>query len=130
MQIPLAFLADEANVSQEGKLNVLGIFDRIAGAGFPLVHPRMVYVFRLQAEYADAGRVLPIRVRLLDEDGGTLFEATGETVAPEVPPGEFLGTNQIFTLVGVQLPRPGLYKFVLNLGELEPHETPFVVVAS
>ena len=59
MKIPMALLADEANVSQEGKLNVLGVFDRIAAAGFPTVHPKMVFVFRVQAEYADAGRELP-----------------------------------------------------------------------
>jgi hypothetical protein len=124
----MAFLADEANVSQEGKLNVLGIFDRIAAPVFPVTHPRLVYAFRVQAEYEDSGRPLPIRVRLEDEDGGTLFEAAGEITAPIVPPGEFLGANQLFSLVGVQFPRPGTYRFVVNVGELPAHETPFQLV--
>ena len=55
MKIPMAFLADEANISQEGKLNVLGIFDRIAAAEFPVVHPRMVFAFRVQADFGDGG---------------------------------------------------------------------------
>jgi hypothetical protein len=124
----MAFVADEANVSQEGKLNVLGIFDRIAGVAFPVVHPRMVFAFRVQAGYEDAARVYPLRVRLMDEDGGVLFEANGEIGAPEVPPGEFATANQVFTLVGTGFPRPGSYKFVVNLGDLAPHETPFAVV--
>jgi len=124
----MAFLADEANVSQEGKLNVLGIFDRIAAAAFPTVHPRMVFAFRVQAEFADSGRPFTVRVRLVDEDGGVLFEASGDMVAPEVQPGEFSTANQVFTLVGVQFPRAGTFKFVVNLGDLPPHETPFVVV--
>lgn len=128
MKIPVAFLADEANVSQEGKLNVLGIFDRIAAPAFPTVHPRMVFAFRVQAEYADSGQPFAVRVRLVDEDGGALFEANGEIVAPPVPPGEFSTANQVFTLVGVQFPQPGLYKFVIELGGLPPHETPFTVV--
>jgi hypothetical protein len=128
MKIPMAFLADEANVSQEGKLNVLGIFDRIASSAFPTVHPRMVFAFRVQAEFADSGKHFTVRVRLIDEDGGVLFEASGEMSAPEVQPGEFSTANQVFTLVGVQFPQPGHYKFVINLDDLPPHETPFAVV--
>lgn len=128
MKIPMAFLADEANVSQEGKLNVLGIFDRIAGAMFPVIHPRMVFAFRVHAEYPDSGRSFPVRVRLMDEDGGVLFEANGDMVAPDVAPGEFATANQVFTLVGVGFPQPGSYKFVVNVGGLDPYETPFAVV--
>jgi hypothetical protein len=128
MKIPVALLADEANISQEGKLNVLGAFDRIAAARFPMLHPRMVFVFRVQAEYADAGERFPTRVRLMDEDGAALFEANGDLVAPPLAPGEFTTANQVFSLVGVRFPRPGHYKFVLNVGSLPPHETPLRVV--
>jgi hypothetical protein len=128
MKIPMAFLADEANVSQEGKLNVLGIFDRIASTVFPTVHPRMVFAFRVQAEFADSGKSFTVRVRLMDEDGGVLFEASGEMVAPPVQPGEFSTANQVFTLVGVQFSQAGNYKFVVTMADLPPHETPFAVV--
>lgn len=124
----MALLADEANVSQEGKLNVLGVFDRISAPVFPTVHPKMVFVFRVQAEYPDAGQVFPVRVRLMDEDGETLFEATGELAAPRVSPGEVLTANQLFALVGIRFPRPGDYKFVVHVGRLAPHETPLTLV--
>lgn len=127
VKIPLAFLADEANLSQEGKLNVLGIFDRLAGPTFPVVHPRMVFAFRVHAEYGDSGQTFPVRVRLVDEDGGVRFEANGEIVGPEVEPGSFSVTHQIFTLVGVQFDRPGVYKFLVDVGEGTTHETPFMV---
>lgn len=93
-----------------------------------MVHARMVFVFRVQAEYSDAGRAFPVRVRLMDEDGESLFEANGEIAAPPVPPGEFLTANQLFGLVGTRFPRPGSYKFVLNVGDLPPHETPLRVL--
>lgn len=128
MKIPMAFLADEANVSQEGKLNVLGIFDRIAAPSFPTLHPRMVFAFRVQAEYADAGRPFEVRVRLMDEDGGIVFEANGEITPPRLEPGGFSTANQVFTLVGIQFTQPGMYKFVVNVGDLPPHETPVAVV--
>jgi hypothetical protein len=128
MHIPMAVLADEANVSQEGKLNILGVFDRLAAPSFPTVHPKMVFVFRVQAEYADSGRSFPVRVRLVDEDGAVLFEAGGDLVPPAVPPGELASANQIFALVGIGFPRPGSYRFVLTVGELPPHETPLILL--
>ena len=35
MHISFAVFADGANLSQEGKLNVLGVFDALAVGGFP-----------------------------------------------------------------------------------------------
>jgi hypothetical protein len=127
MKIPMAFVADEANVSQEGKLNVLGIFDRIMAGEMPLVHPRMVFCFRVLAEPGDVGRMLPVQVRLVDEAGEPMFEASGEMVTPMLPPGEVFSANQVFTLVGVQFPRPGTYRFTVAIGDAPPHETPLHV---
>jgi hypothetical protein len=123
----MAVLADEANVSQEGKLNLMGIFDRIAAAEFPVVHPKMVFAFRVEAEFGDSGRAFPVHVSMEDEDGTALFQAEGEMMAPPVPPGEFSTANQIFAMVGVQFPRPGLYRFVVRIGDSTRHETPFLV---
>ncbi len=130
MNISLAFLADEANVSQEGKLNVLGIFDRITAATFPVVHPRMVFAFRVQMEFSDAGRAFPVQVSLLDQNGEPMFEAVGEIMAPAVPPGEFATANQVFSMVGVQFPTEGLYRFSVTIGGGEPYETQFLVEAA
>lgn len=123
----MAVLADEANVSQEGKLNLMGIFDRIAAAEFPVVHPKMVYAFRVEADFGDSGRAFPVRVSLEDEDGTALFQAEGEMMAPPVPPGEFTTANQLFAMVGVQFPHPGIYRFVVRVGDNARHETPFLV---
>jgi hypothetical protein len=123
----MAVLADEANVSQEGKLNLMGIFDRIAAAEFPVVHPKMVFAFRVEADFGDSGRSFPVRVSMEDEDGAALFQAEGEMMTPPVPPGEFTTANQIFALVGVQFPRPGIYRFVVRVGDGARHEAPFLV---
>lgn len=124
----MALIADEANISQEGKLNVLGAFDRIAAANFPTVHPKMVFLFRVEAGYGDSGRALPVRIRLVDQDGVTLFEAGGEIAAPEVAPGDFATAYQLFALVGTRFEHPGMYKFVINLGNAPAFETPLLLV--
>jgi hypothetical protein len=123
VKISMALIADDANISREGKLNVLGVFDRIVSASFPMVHPKMVFIFRAEAEFGDAGRPIPVRMRLIDEDGGHLFEASGEMLAPAVEPGDFAITHQMFGLFGTRFERPGSYRFVVNLGDLPPHET-------
>ena len=130
MNIPMAFLADEANISQEGKLNVLGIFDRIVADELPVSHPRMVFAFRVTAEFADGGRSFPVQVRLVDEDGAVMFDASGEINPPLVPPGEFSTANQVFTLVGMTFPHAGQYRFEVRIGTLEPHVTPFMVATA
>src|SRR5690554_2126706 len=122
----MAVIADDANVSQEGKLNILGVFDRISTQSFPTVHPKMVFAFRVQAEYPDSGRVFPVRMRIMGEDGEAVFEVGGELRSPDVPPGGFATANKVFTLVGIRLPQPGTYKFVLNVGDVV-HETPLLV---
>lgn len=127
MHIPMALIADEANLSQEGKLNVLGAFDRIVAPGFPMIHPKMVFIIRIEAGYADSGRRVPVRIRLMDEDGEVVFNADGEIGAPQVEPGGVASTYQIFGLAGVGFRAPGMYKFVVNLGDHPPHETALLV---
>src|SRR6266516_902993 len=49
MEVKLALLADGANVSREGKLNLLGIFDTLFARSFPTTHPQMQLVIRFEA---------------------------------------------------------------------------------
>lgn len=46
MEVSLALLADYANVTREGKLNLLGLFDRIDARAVPWVHPQMQLVLQ------------------------------------------------------------------------------------
>ena len=80
MQVKLAVVADHANVSSEGKLNILGIFDRIVVSDLPAVHPQMHLIVRLEAHPAERDRPHPVEVRLHDPDGQTVFELKGEVV--------------------------------------------------
>lgn len=130
MKIAMALIADEANLSQEGKLNILGAFDRIAAPSFPTIHPKMVFVVRIDASYGDGGKRTPIRVRLIDEDGNVLFEAGGDLQAPVVQPGDVATTYQLFALAGVGFEGPGRFQFVVNLGDNPPYEAPLSVVRS
>lgn len=126
MQIKLAVLADYANVTGDGKLNILGIFDRINLVQIPAVHPQMHLVLRLEARPAELDRAHEIEIRLQDPEGATIFEVKGEIV-PRGEPGQLVSTNQILTLNNLQLEKVGEYTFVVFVNNDIKAEIPLAV---
>jgi hypothetical protein len=126
MLVKLAVLADYANVTSDGKLNILGIFDRMNVVNLPAVHPQMNLVLRLEAHPAEHGRAHPVEIRLHDPDGQTVFEVSGEIV-PQGEPGEAVSTNQILTLNNLQLNKTGGYTFVVLVNNDLKAEIPLAV---
>jgi hypothetical protein len=126
VQVKLAVLADYANVTADGKLNILGIFDRISVTGIPVVHPQMHLILRLEAHPAERGRQHNVEIRLHDPDGSTVFEVKGD-VLPDGPPGQTVATNQILTLNNLQLSKEGGYNFVVLVNNDLKSEVPLEV---
>lgn len=127
MNVRLALLADYANVTTEGKLNILGIFDRISVAKVPAVHPLMQFVLRLEARPAEVDRKHSLEIRLHGPDGGTVFDIKGEMMLQGRGPGEPVYTNQIITLNNLQLPEIGGYNFVVFIDNDLKTEVPLAV---
>ena len=126
MQVKLAVLADYANVTAEGKLNILGIFDRINLVQVPAVHPQMHLVLRLEAHPAELDRAQRIEIRLHDPQGTTIFDVNGEIV-PRGEAGQPVSTNQILTLNNLQLEKIGSYNFVVFVNNDLKSELPLQV---
>jgi hypothetical protein len=99
MEVDLAVIADAANVSQEGKLNILGIFDTIWAREFPFRHAAMVFVLRVRADFTEEG-THQLEVRLLDADGEQLFKAEGPIQVPSSAPGRPVKPHVIMGLSG------------------------------
>lgn len=110
MEVDLAVIADAANVSKEGKLNILGVFDTIWAREFPFRHAVMVFVLRMKADFTEQGDHT-MEVRLLDADGGQLFKAEGPMQVPGGVPGRPIKPHVIMGLSGVSFERPGDYSF-------------------
>lgn len=126
MQIKLAVLADYANVTGDGKLNILGIFDRINLMQIPAVHPQMHLVLRLDAHPAEQNRTHDVEIRLQDPEGVVIFEVKGEIV-PRGEAGTPVSTNQILTLNNLQLEKIGDYVFVVLINRDVKAEVPLAV---
>jgi hypothetical protein len=126
VQVKLALLADYANVTGDGKLNILGIFDRINLAQLPAVHPQMHLILRLEAHAAERDRAHKIEIRLHDPEGTTIFEVNGDIV-PHGEGAHPISTNQILTLNNLQLEKIGAYKFVVFVNNDLKSELPLHV---
>ena len=86
MHISFAVFADAANLSQEGKLNILGVFDAVQVAGLPTIHPRTHFVVRLKADGDDTGSH-KLTFRWLSPYEEELWSSSGEmSVAPAANP--------------------------------------------
>src|SRR4051812_34084593 len=126
MQAKLAVLADYANVTGDGKLNILGIFDRINLMQIPAVRPQMHLVLRLEAHSAEQNRSHDVEIRLQDPEGVVIFEVKGEIV-PRGETGMPVSSNQILTLNNLQLEKIGDYRFVVLINDDVKTEIPLAV---
>jgi hypothetical protein len=107
MDVSLAVLADYANVSREGKLNIMGIFDRIYARQLPGQFPPMQLVIRIDARYTELGREHSIEVRLLDPDGQAIFDIKGNFTPVGGEAGEGVSLNHIIGLGNLPLAKAG-----------------------
>src|SRR5687768_18154349 len=102
MHISFAVFADGANLSQEGKLNVLGVFDALQVGGFPSVHPRTHFVIRLKGGAADAGEHT-LSFRWTSPSGNELWTSSGN-LKLEAAPGQTATEVDLPVIAVVDLP--------------------------
>jgi hypothetical protein len=86
MHVSFALFADAANLSQEGKLNILGVFDALHVASLPAVHPRAHLVVHLKGSGSDVG-AHTVSFRWLSPSGQELWTSSGDLNVGAPPPG-------------------------------------------
>ena len=111
VQVALALLADGANISREGKLNILGIFDRISTQSLPAIHPQMQLIMILEADRSDADREHKLGIELINADGAKLLSMSGNIKFSTPPPGEHIRINHIIQLNNLRFERFGSFEF-------------------
>jgi hypothetical protein len=128
MNVNLAVLADYANVSEDGKLNIMGVFQEVNPVGFPAVVPQMYLIVSFEAGAAEFGTEKHIRVALLETDGSEVMSMEGPMVVqPPARPGSRAYVNQILVLQGLALPRSGDYAFHILVNGDEKRAVPLRV---
>lgn len=105
MEVRAAFFCDAANISKEGKVNILGVFSAITASKFPTAHGHMAFVALINGHRSEIGNH-HIKINFIDEDGRELISPfTGNFIINKESPE----VNFILNLSNIKLPRPGLY---------------------
>jgi len=124
MDVTLALLADAANVSQEGKLNILGAFANINAVEFPARHPEMQLVLRFEASPAEAETNKRLEVKILDEDGQAIGGFGGEFKVSAATSGQRIRMQTVMRILDAVFPRPGDYTFAVLIDDKTEYEVP------
>src|SRR5258708_4036712 len=113
MHVSFAVFADAANVSQEGKLNILGVFDALQVAGLPALHPRATLVVHLKGSPSDAGSHR-VALQWLSPGGAELWNSEGELGVSTPPAGV---VEMDFPLIAqLDLPLDVAGRYVMRVG--------------
>jgi len=112
MEVDLALLADAATLDGSGKLNILGIFDRLATHSFPARHPRLTLVLRFSATASEVGRH-EVGIVLKAPDGKEVVRIDGEMNLTMGVGGiaEGVLVPHILNMDGIVFQVPGRYSF-------------------
>jgi hypothetical protein len=62
VQVRVAVAADYVNETNDGKLNVIGIFDTINASQFPAIHAELTLVISLEFTVAECGTDRELKV--------------------------------------------------------------------
>lgn len=128
MKVTLATLCDYANVTVEGKLNILGTFQEINAPVLPFALPVMFLVVGFSAAPSEAPSKKQVTVKLLAEDGAELLTAVQEIDLPKPPrPGARLLASTVLGLAGIAFPKAGDYAFSILVDGDEKESVPLRV---
>jgi len=128
MDVTVSVLADYANVSQDGKLNIMGIFQEINTPVLPFVLPQMYLVLSFSAGPAEFGTARDVRIVLLHSDGKEVLRLNAQMQVPgAIRLGSRAYINEAIGLAGVTFERPGDYGFSILVGDDEKATVPLHV---
>lgn len=127
MRVDLAVIADAANTTAEGKLNVLGIFGAIRAPELPWRHPQLYLVIRFRGDAADQGQTKQLAIQMRNADGQLLIGMESELVVPP-DAGVRQQFDNIIGISGVVFPAAGAYEFLVTINGQTDARIPIEVV--
>lgn len=129
MNVALALLADAANTTADGKLNILGVFNTIYSDVYPAAHPEMKLVVRLQLHPAELEEPKQVHVQFRNDEGRRLDGFRAEFTVEARPGaelgGETLTTDSILSVSNLYLEAAGTYEFLILVNGEVKAQIPF-----
>lgn len=116
MVVSFALFADAANLSQEGKLNILGVFDAVQVGSVPAVHPRAHLVVRLKGTRTDVG-THTMTLRWINPKGQEIWSSNGELNVGTPPPNVTEMDFPLIAAVDLPIDQAGAFRMTISLDE-------------
>ena len=116
MHITMAVVADAANRSDNGKLNLLGVFSTLFAVSTPCQHPHMAIVLNFEATAMERGTRQKIGIRLVNADGKPVINMPDSFL--DIPADPTIVTPQlslIANIAGVMFDTFGSYQFDIEI---------------
>ncbi len=112
MHVAFALFADAANVSQEGKLNILGVFDALHVGSSPAVHPRAHLVVHIKGSSLDTGSHT-VSLRWLSPKRAELWSSAGDLNVGPLPSG--VAEMDVPLIAQIDLPIDGAGSYAMAI---------------
>ena len=113
MQLLVLEACDYANMTRDGKLNVMGIFREINARSFPARHASMYVVVKMRAELGETSEPRSMVVQLRDADARQLAAVRGRFRFPKASGGRRPEFNAVLAFNNLVFPQQGVYEFVV-----------------
>lgn len=126
MHVSFALFADAANLSQEGKLNILGVFDAVQVGTLPTVHRRASLVVHLKGDDRDAG-AHRVTLRWINPNGEELWNSVGDLEVQANTPNAGNLDLPLIAAVDLPLDQPGAYTMEIALDDVPSAAVPLLV---
>ena len=126
MHVAFALFADAANVSQEGKLNILGVFDALQVGNSPAVHPRAHLVVHLKGTSMDMGQHT-VTLRWMNPSGNELWSSAGDLNVGPLPSGVAEMDVPLIAQIDLPIDGAGHYSMTVALDDEPRAEVPVQV---
>jgi hypothetical protein len=116
MQLAFALFADSANVSVEGKLNILGVFDALQVGNVPTVHPRATLVMRLKGALDEIGHHR-VAITWTSPAGAELWSSSGDLEIGTPPAGAVEMDFPLILTFDLPIPMAGTHRLKIVIDE-------------
>lgn len=126
MHVSFALFADAANVSQEGKLNILGVFDALQVGTLPAVHPRAHLVVHLKGTSLDIGQHT-VSLRWINPAGTELWSSAGDLNVGPLPTGMVEMDLPLIAQIDLPIDGAGGYAMAIALDDQQTAQVPVQV---
>jgi hypothetical protein len=126
MKVEIFALCDFAQADATGKLNILGVFDRIFGRQAPITHPLCALAIKMRFDKIEEGQKRA-RLSFIDTDGNSVMPTMEPHIQVVVPPHETTATGQIVVIIQqLKLPNFGEYSIDLAIDGRQEASIPLI----